>query len=362
MPKYDNRMYHSNRSTHNRENYRRRLLYDSERDEHPVRPHSRSRSESRHSRHSSDSDQRALSQAFLKDLCTAASLSELEKLYPKEVADFRAGMQPAKNYDPYHLTPLPVLTLTVDIAEEIRNSQRARHDVRLEDPPALTAAKDALREAELRDYAAQARLEAVQEQLKKLGSSYIMDSPIKVVLIGDAGVGKSCLIIRYCKGVFEPSHYSTIGIDFHLKRIPRPDGSLIPVQVYDTAGQERFRTMSKGFYRQAHAVIFAYDNTDESSFKHLRRWLDEVDQLCPAGSKRLIMGNKADITSVIEPEMVQAFSRLAGAKVVQVSAKTGENVDEAFSMLIEEVLKDPPRLPGGGSLHPETNKGYCCAL
>lgn len=172
MPKYENRVYHTNRSTHNRDNkYPRRLLYDSERDEHLPRMPSRSRSDSRHSRRSSDSDQRGLSQAFLKDLCGAGSLAELEKIYPKEVAEFRAGIQPPKTYDPYHLTPLPVLTLSLDIAEEIRSSQKARREIRLEDSPALIAAKDALRDAELKDYAALARLEAVQEQLKKFSQS-----------------------------------------------------------------------------------------------------------------------------------------------------------------------------------------------
>ena len=169
MPKYENRMYHTNRSAQHRDQqkYGRRLLYDSERDEHVARMHSRSRSDSRHSRHSSDSDQRGLSQAFLKDLCSATSLAELEKLHPKEVADFRAGLQPPKNYDPYHLTPLPALTLSLDIAEEVRSAQRTRREIRIEDSQALIAAKDALRDAELRDYAALARLEAVQDQLRK---------------------------------------------------------------------------------------------------------------------------------------------------------------------------------------------------
>jgi len=189
-----------------------------------------------------------------------------------------------------------------------------------------------------------------------------MDSPIKIVLIGDPGVGKSCLIIRYSKGLFEPSHYSTIGIDFHLKRFPQPESTSIPVQVYDTAGQERFRTMSKAFYRQAHGVMLVYDNTDEESFRNLRRWMDEVDQLCPPGSKRLIVGNKAEMGTQIAGDRLASFSRLAGAKTVQVSAKTGENVEEAFTQLIEEILKDPPKLQHAGSLHPESNKGYCCAL
>ena len=189
-----------------------------------------------------------------------------------------------------------------------------------------------------------------------------MDSPIKLVLIGDPGVGKSCLIIRYCKGIFEPSHYSTIGIDFHLKRFPQPDGTSIPVQVYDTAGQERFRTMSKGFYRQAHGVMFVYDSGEEDSFRNLRRWLDEVDQLCPQGAKRLVVGNKADVGTQVAGERLASFGRLAGARTVLVSAKTGENVEEAFSQLIEEILKDPPKMQHAGSLHPESNKGYCCAL
>lgn len=161
MPKNDHR-YHHHPLNYSRERHRR-VLYDSEIDDHQqMRPvHSRSRSRSE------DSDQRSLSHAFLKDLCAANSLIELEKNHPKEVAELRAGLQPPKNYDPYHLTPLPVLVLSLDVAEEIRNSQKVRRDVRLEDSPSLQSAKDALRDALLKDFESQARLEAVEDQLKK---------------------------------------------------------------------------------------------------------------------------------------------------------------------------------------------------
>ena len=188
-----------------------------------------------------------------------------------------------------------------------------------------------------------------------------MDTPVKVILVGDSGVGKSCLIIRYCKDVFQPTYFSTIGIDFHHKHILRPNGSVLTIHVYDTAGQERFRTVSKSFYRQAHAIGLVYDNGDLESFQNLTNWLAEVEQICPE-TKRFILGNKSDMKSVVESAQVSRLAQQADARVFQVSAKNGENVSEAFSYICEEVLKSPLHSPQSLNLHPESSHSYCCAL
>lgn len=187
-----------------------------------------------------------------------------------------------------------------------------------------------------------------------------MDTPVKVVLVGDSGVGKSCIIVRYCEDTFQSSHYATIGIDFKIKRVHLKPDSTVTVQIYDTAGQERYRTLSKSFYRKAHAVILVYDNSDYPSFEHLNHWLGEINQICDPDIPRLILGNKSDLPCDISSKDMQDFSRKAKAAVFQVSAKSGENVQAAFDFLVREIMKNPPEPSQGLELHPEHRETYCC--
>lgn len=189
-----------------------------------------------------------------------------------------------------------------------------------------------------------------------------MDTPVRMVLVGDSGVGKSCIIIRYCQDTFQPHHYATIGIDFQMKRLLLTSDCSVTLQLYDTAGQERFRTLSKNFYRKAHAVILVYDNSDYESFEHLSHWLNEVNQICPPSIPRLILGNKSDLPCTVSSKDMQDFSRKADAAVFQVSAKTGENIQAAFTYLAKEVMKDPPESSQAQELelHPVHRESYCC--
>lgn len=188
-----------------------------------------------------------------------------------------------------------------------------------------------------------------------------MDTPLRIVLVGDSGVGKSCIIIRYCDDTFQPSHYATIGIDFKVKHLQFKPDSTITLQLYDTAGQERFRTLSKSFYRKAHAVILVYDNSDYDSFEHLSHWLKEINQICPPTIPRLILGNKSDLPCAVSSKDMQDFSGKAGAAVFQVSAKSGENVKSAFDYLVREIMNNPPEPTSQGlELHPEHRETYCC--
>lgn len=186
-----------------------------------------------------------------------------------------------------------------------------------------------------------------------------MDTPVRVVLVGDSGVGKSCIIVRYCEDSFQPTHYATIGIDFKLRRLQLKPDSTVTLQLYDTAGQERFRTLSKSFYRKAHAVILVYDNSDYDSFDHLSHWLAEINQICSPSIPRLILGNKSDLPCAISSKDMQEFSRKAEAAVFQVSAKSGENVQAAFNFLVREIMKNPPEPTQGLDLHPEQRETCC---
>lgn len=109
---------------------------------------------------------------------------------------------------------------------------------------------------------------------------------IKLLLIGDSGVGKSCLLLRFSDDSFTPSFITTIGIDFKIRTITL-DGKRIKLQIWDTAGQERFRTITTAYYRGAMGILLVYDVTDEKSFGNIRNWVKNIEQHASESGKLL---------------------------------------------------------------------------
>ena len=116
------------------------------------------------------------------------------------------------------------------------------------------------------------------------------------MLIGDSGVGKSCLLLRFADDTYTESHISTIGVDFKIRTI-QLEGKTIKLQIWDTAGQERFRTITSSYYRGAHGIIVVYDTTDSETFEHVKTWLHEIDRYASENVNKLLVGNKSDLTS-----------------------------------------------------------------
>lgn len=106
----------------------------------------------------------------------------------------------------------------------------------------------------------------------------VYDMHIKLLMLGDTGVGKTCLLLRYAYDSFSPTFITTIGIDFKIKHI-HLDGLKVKLQIWDTAGQERFRTITVSYFKGAHGIILCYDVTDRDTFENVRHWIEQIKKV-----------------------------------------------------------------------------------
>lgn len=166
------------------------------------------------------------------------------------------------------------------------------------------------------------------------------DYLFKLVLIGDSGVGKSCLLLRFADDAFTESYISTIGVDFRFRTV-KIDQKTVKLQIWDTAGQERFRTITSAYYRGADGIIMVYDVTSGDSFEHVNDWLKEVNRYASEGTCKLLVGNKSDRTTdkVVTAEQAKEYADDLGIAFLETSAKSAQNVEEAFLTMAGELIK-----------------------
>ena len=161
----------------------------------------------------------------------------------------------------------------------------------------------------------------------------------KILLLGDSAVGKSCLLLRYCENSFQESHLTTIGLDFRLKTVNFEDKRKIKVQIWDTAGEDRFRAITRNYYRGANGIILMYDVTDQKSFEHIRDWVEKIKEDAVEEIIIYLVGNKIDLNNkrIITNEEGKKLAAEYNIKYYETSVKNSIGVEEVFLSLIKEM-------------------------
>eukprot|EP00929_Paragymnodinium_shiwhaense_P057860 TRINITY_DN2897_c0_g1_i1.p1 TRINITY_DN2897_c0_g1~~TRINITY_DN2897_c0_g1_i1.p1 ORF type:complete len:237 (+),score=38.40 TRINITY_DN2897_c0_g1_i1:207-917(+) len=168
------------------------------------------------------------------------------------------------------------------------------------------------------------------------------DHLVKLLLIGDSGVGKTSLLVQEVDGTFSAGTMTTIGMDFRLKLLHR-GSKKVKLNIWDTAGQEQYQTITPQFYRRSRGVMLVYDVSDQKSFERVMHWGDQALQHCDPGVALILIGNKAEAERedqrVVSLADGQALADKHSMLFMETSAKTGRNVAEAFDALTDVVVE-----------------------
>ena len=166
------------------------------------------------------------------------------------------------------------------------------------------------------------------------------DYLLKILIIGNSGVGKSCLLIRFADDIYQENYIATNGVDFKIKTLD-VDEKNVKLQIWDTAGQDRFRNFRESYYRVAAGIAIVYDITDPESFFNINSWLIEVEKNASKNVYKILIGNKCDLDEKrkVTFEQGKEFADTHGMKFFETSAKNAHNVEESFITMTREIIK-----------------------
>eukprot|EP00043_Microstomoeca_roanoka_P011407 m.107440 g.107440 ORF g.107440 m.107440 type:complete len:205 (+) comp15186_c2_seq2:261-875(+) len=166
------------------------------------------------------------------------------------------------------------------------------------------------------------------------------DYLFKLLLIGESGVGKTCVLFRFSDDAFNASFISTIGIDFKIRTIELEDKK-IKLQIWDTAGQERFRTITTAYYRGAMGIMIVYDITKKDSFENVKNWIKNIEENASEDVELMLLGNKCDMEEAraVTKEQGEKLALEYGIPFMETSAKANINVEEAFFQLAKNIKR-----------------------
>jgi len=163
----------------------------------------------------------------------------------------------------------------------------------------------------------------------------------KFVLIGDSTVGKTNLLTQYVDGKTSENFISTIGIEFKNKTVELKDGRKIRMQIWDTSGQEKFKALTKNYFRGVDVGLFVFDVTNKSSFDNIQEWLNLYDDVNGKNSIKILIGNKIDKENrVVNKKDLEDFAQKKGLTSFEISVKDKKKIDEMFKKIVQLLLKE----------------------
>jgi len=164
------------------------------------------------------------------------------------------------------------------------------------------------------------------------------DPTAKILIIGDSGVGKSCMLMRFSDNIYPENISTTVGIDYKAKRVKIDDCEL-KLTLWDTAGQEKYRALATSFYKNAMGIMVVFDLTSKITFENVRNWMRQIKKNADENVCKLLVGNKLDdeANRSVTPKEIEDLAKELGVQFIEVSAKTGENITRAFMQLSRDV-------------------------
>ena len=194
----------------------------------------------------------------------------------------------------------------------------------------------------------------------------------KIITLGDTFAGKSCIVNRFVQNEFE-NLSNTIGVDFFAKDFTFKD-TTIKLQIYDTSGQEQFKSITANYYKRADGILFVFDLTREETFQNIQFWINEMKDQSDDFTKvgLVLLGNKSDLVDAKKVEIKEgmALANTLGTKYFETSAQSGYNIQEAFQFLVEDIInkktEEGENVPNGVVLEnkqqeAKAQKKKCCS-
>ena len=185
----------------------------------------------------------------------------------------------------------------------------------------------------------------------------------KILLLGDSTVGKTCFLLRYVDDSFLDLHMATIGLDYRLKTMILENQQIVKVQLWDTAGQDKFRAITRNYYKGASGIILIFDVTNINSYENIKKWIIEIKEEISDKVSIILIGNKIDNVNErkITKDQGEKLAGEIGVKFFETSAKTGEGINESVFFLVKKIFENDPEVKKkGNNLKNKNKKKKCC--